>query len=608
MVDQVSAAAGSCLCEHESTRKLEFLQTSVAIAPSPLAVGSMASPRPWPVLVLLLLLVLAAAPFTTTTQAHTLPAAVAPARASKCVSSPDFPQNCTIRVASLPNCIVSCLNKTTGVETCACCMAGLRLLPNKQCKPCPTGSFARMADNVCSPCHEGRTTTGPGSSVCSVCAAGYGWRPPTVHTGPWCQRCPQCSYGPGNTTAPCKACDPGFTTNGPGASECIPAVCASLPDPVPGVAAWPSQCTGTSSCTASCTAGFSGEVTAVCGCDQKWLAPTTTCEPEASQIWRGTLRASKTLVAAGSSSELLFTVKFDAALPATAGPVKLYSCGATPNGPPGILGLALADMMDDGNNTSGDTADGDGIYSVKLAVQFTRGNESRCYTVVVGAAEAAPGTAPIDMGNAVTVTSFAGCSSPPPEVPEGTSYPWDHPAAAAQCRDVPVDFACSANCREPYAYGPGRISRCLGGDVWTGPTGFCEPWVCTPDPFPQLGLPVTCERKGQAGYAPGALCTAPCPQGRSGSGYKALCTQSRTWEVTVECTGNCTSLPSPDPPGSYSDRWAPTCIGLAENQTCTAECSCSGAKFVAECDTNGSYVVKPGACNACPGPIINGSL
>lgn len=92
----------------------------------------------------------------------------------------------------------------------------------------------------------------------------------------------------------------------------------------------------------------------------------------------------------------------------------------------------------------------------------------------------------------------------------------------------------------------------------------------------------------------------------SGSGYKALCTQSRTWEVTVKCTGNCASLPSPDPPGSYSDRWAPTCIGLAENQTCTAECSCSGAKFVAECDTNGSYVVKPGACNACPGPIING--
>uniref|UniRef100_A0A383VCA7 Sushi domain-containing protein n=1 Tax=Tetradesmus obliquus TaxID=3088 RepID=A0A383VCA7_TETOB len=148
-------------------------------------------------------------------------------------------------------------------------------------------------------------------------------------------------------------------------------------------------------------------------------------------------------------------------------------------------------MTDDGNNTSGDTADGDGIYSVKLAVQFMGSNESRCYTVVVGAAEAAPGTTVIDLGNAVTVTSFA-----------------------AQCSDVPVDFECSANCREPYAYGPGRISRCLGGDVWTGPTGFCEPWVCTSDPFPQQGLPVTCDRKGQAGYAPGALCTAPCPQGR----------------------------------------------------------------------------------------------
>jgi hypothetical protein len=115
---------------------------------------------------LLVMMILAAAHFNSPVDAHTLPAAAVPARAVKCMNSPDFPQDCNIRVNSLPNCIVSCLNAATGEEECACCMPGRRLLPNKECEPCPTGTFARMAENVCSPCREGTITIGPGSNAC----------------------------------------------------------------------------------------------------------------------------------------------------------------------------------------------------------------------------------------------------------------------------------------------------------------------------------------------------------------------------------------------------------------------------------------------------------
>lgn len=55
------------------------------------------------------------------------------------------------------------------------------------------------------------------------------------------------------------------------------AVCTSLPPSLPGIAAWPSECKGSASCTAECLGNWTGTVIELCGTNKRWLPPKQNC-------------------------------------------------------------------------------------------------------------------------------------------------------------------------------------------------------------------------------------------------------------------------------------------------------------------------------------------
>jgi hypothetical protein len=112
---------------------------------------------------------------------------------------------------------------------------------------------------------------------------------------------------------------------------------------------------------------------------------------------------------AGSSANLTFTMEFDCDLPATAGPVKLYSCTTHDNATAADFGVVedvVNEFVDDG--TKGDATAGDGIYTAKLTMEMKRSDEAHCFTFVVGAHEPAPNTIITNSDDLVVVSSFAG--------------------------------------------------------------------------------------------------------------------------------------------------------------------------------------------------------
>jgi hypothetical protein len=106
----------------------------------------------------------------------------------------------------------------------------------------------------------------------------------------------------------------------------------------------------------------------------------------------------------GSSEQLTFTSMFFSKLPASAGPVKLYSCNAQ-----GVIGQFQTELFDDGAAANGDATAGDSIYTGKLMFQAASGSAPSYFTVAVGDEEQVPGT---DVSNSsdtiVAVTTFQG--------------------------------------------------------------------------------------------------------------------------------------------------------------------------------------------------------
>jgi hypothetical protein len=130
--------------------------------------------------------------------------------------------------------------------------------------------------------------------------------------------------------------------------------------------------------------------------------------------WEGMLNVYPSRVMAGSSGVMTFKMEFYPSLPASAGPVKIYSCNAQ-----GFIGQFLTELFDDGTAANGDSAAADSVYSGKLRVQASSSNAAQYFTVVVGQSdvELAPGT---DVSNSTdtieAVTTYEGdqcCAASP---------------------------------------------------------------------------------------------------------------------------------------------------------------------------------------------------
>uniref|UniRef100_A0A383W8R7 Tyrosine-protein kinase ephrin type A/B receptor-like domain-containing protein n=1 Tax=Tetradesmus obliquus TaxID=3088 RepID=A0A383W8R7_TETOB len=118
--------------------------------------------------------------------------------------------------------------------------------PNTPAKECPIGFYSSndtlATDNKCKACPDNGSTTAPGSTSCTVCAAGYG-----IATGE--TKCSACPYGKFNlgTSESCNTCPQttfndfvgdGYLSNGitfkknlKGPESCVP-IHAQLPKPV----------------------------------------------------------------------------------------------------------------------------------------------------------------------------------------------------------------------------------------------------------------------------------------------------------------------------------------------------------------------------------------
>jgi hypothetical protein len=138
------------------------------------------------------------------------------------------------------------------------------------------------------------------------------------------------------------------------------------------------------------------------------LMPAETAGTE----WQGILNVFPNRVIAGSSELLTFTMEFFPKLPASAGPVKLYSCDAQ-----GVIGQFLTELFDNGAAVNGDATAGDSIYTAKLPFQASSGSARSYFTVAVGAEGQAPGT---DVSNSsdtiVAVTAFEGALHTPSNI------------------------------------------------------------------------------------------------------------------------------------------------------------------------------------------------
>ena len=129
------------------------------------------------------------------------------------------------------DCSPTTTSMSPGALSCDWCREGTGWDGVSACLPCAVATFsaAPSAREPCQACLSGYTTAGDGGTSCDVlimCPPRYGWNESAAE----CTQCPPSTFSNATThRTPCTPCDPGYTTNGPGAIVCSLAAVPTAP-------------------------------------------------------------------------------------------------------------------------------------------------------------------------------------------------------------------------------------------------------------------------------------------------------------------------------------------------------------------------------------------
>jgi hypothetical protein len=169
-----------------------------------------------------------------------------------------------------------------GETSLDCTTGALWDAPSPTCSACAAEEYksATAGDTRCAACPSGSTTEGEEAQAACYCRPGHGG---DASTGMDCAVCAVGYYKADVGNRACDACDPGYTTNGEGATVCVGRRCDTLVAPAHGALDILNGGLYPSTATVMCERGYalisSSAASINCTTAGTWGAPVPLCNP-----------------------------------------------------------------------------------------------------------------------------------------------------------------------------------------------------------------------------------------------------------------------------------------------------------------------------------------